>query len=188
MGLSIKNLHLSECLVRDLTGDGTGNAYGVSLTRKADTSDTTNYPFSSDCIVTNNIIKDIPTWHALSTHAGNNPIFSNNYIENCQIGVHLGSTTGDDSVDFASANHCVVDGNVIYGIGTGNGIECMNGNINEANIGAGNVISNNTLTDCGIDDDASNGAIIIGYTKGTIITGNSIYTPYSNGISLYYKN
>lgn len=184
MGLSVENIHAIHCWVKDVTGNGT-NAYGFAFTRKANTSDTTTYPWSRDSSVMYSKIEDIPVWNALNTHAGIGIDFSHNTIINCKDGIRFGGTTGDAGVAFGAPHRCVAHGNTIYGIGTGNGINC---NGSTATQGASNVITGNTIYQGGIDDDSNNGGIYVAYTDDTVVNGNALYQPYSNGIVFYYLN
>jgi hypothetical protein len=55
---------------------GNGNAYGIVMTQQAG-------PSSTDWLVDNNLIEDVPTWHGLDTHGGQRITFSNNTIRRC---------------------------------------------------------------------------------------------------------
>lgn len=184
MGLSVKNVHATHCWVKDVTGNGT-NAYGFAFTREANTSDTVTYPWSRDCSVMYSKIEDITVWNALNTHAGIGINFSHNTIINCKDGIRFGGTTGDAGAAFGAPHRCVAHGNAIYGIGTGNGINC---NGTTATQGTANVIVGNTIYQGGIDDDNNNGGIYVAYTDDTVVSGNAIYQPYSNGIVYYTSN
>jgi hypothetical protein len=55
-----------------------GNAYGIALT-KAQGNPAEN-PVTSDVTVTGNTVEDVPTWHALDTHAGQRIAFAGNTV------------------------------------------------------------------------------------------------------------
>ncbi|MHB8458844.1 MAG: right-handed parallel beta-helix repeat-containing protein [Candidatus Limnocylindrales bacterium] len=63
-----------------VTGSGAnaGNAYGIALTHTPGLS--AQSPVTSDFVVTGNTIEDVPTWHALDTHAGLRIAFTYNTV------------------------------------------------------------------------------------------------------------
>jgi len=63
-------------------GPDENNAYGISLTRRA-TADLIGDPRSSDFVVDDNFVADVPLWHGLDTHAGDSITFSNNVVQRC---------------------------------------------------------------------------------------------------------
>ena len=74
-----------------LTTSYENNAYGIALTRVASSNFTAN-PRTSDFVVDGNTIEDVPYWHCLDTHAGQNITFSNNTVRRCPRALFI---TGD---------------------------------------------------------------------------------------------
>lgn len=58
------------------------NAYGIALTRIA-TTDFVTDPATSDFVVDSNTVEDVPYWHCLDTHAGQDITFSHNITRRC---------------------------------------------------------------------------------------------------------
>ncbi len=59
-----------------VTGDPANNSYGIALTRNA-TPNFTADPRSSDFLIEDGLLEDIPLWHGYDTHAGQNITFRN---------------------------------------------------------------------------------------------------------------
>jgi Right handed beta helix region len=55
------------------------NAYGITLTLIASGNLTTDPP-TSDFVVRGNTVEDVPTWHAIDTHAGQRITFADNTV------------------------------------------------------------------------------------------------------------
>jgi hypothetical protein len=58
------------------------NAYGITLDHYAYTNLTAD-PYTSDFVVSGNVVEDVPLWHCYDTHAGQRITFSNNVSRRC---------------------------------------------------------------------------------------------------------
>jgi hypothetical protein len=70
-----------------------GNAYGITLTRMGGALDVA--PPTVDFVVSDNLIENVPTWHALDTHAGRRIAFTNNTVRESIRSVFI-TTDGAD--------------------------------------------------------------------------------------------
>lgn len=78
------------------------NAYGIALEDQG-------LPVSSDLVVANNIVTDVPTWHALDTHGGHRITFRGNTVRRASRGLFLTSSEASGS----KATDITVSGNQI---------------------------------------------------------------------------
>jgi hypothetical protein len=84
---------------------GVTNAYGIAISSQNPSTDAQ----STDVMVSGNTIEDVPTWHALDTHAGVRVTFKQNTVRNSRSGIFVtGDSAGRRSTD------CDVDDNDVY--------------------------------------------------------------------------
>lgn len=185
LGLSVESINVSHCTIKNIVTGNASNAYGVAFSRKSNTSDTTTYPYSKDCTVTNCTISNIPLWVGISSKAVDTLNYSNNLIRGCKMGIRCGACAGDGGASIGATNRAIVANNIMYGTGEGSGIR-MNGS--EGTFGTGCVISGNTLYEFGTDDSETDGAIYVEYTEGTIISNNTLRNCFENGIIFASRN
>ena len=69
--------------VRPANPDPDWNAYGIALTYVSGSGNTT------DTVVENNTVRNVPTWHGLDTHAGVRVTFRNNTVSGARRAVFL---------------------------------------------------------------------------------------------------
>ncbi len=81
-----------------------GNAYGITLTRQSGTLAVS--PPSSDFTVAGNTVEDVPTWHALDTHAGRRILFTGNTVRRASRPIFITTDGGT-----LRASHITVSGN-----------------------------------------------------------------------------
>lgn len=186
MGLSVSNVDVSHCHVKDASPGDAGDAYGIAFTREASTSDSTTYPFSDRCSVSYCLVEDVPNHEGIETHAGTNMTFTNNTVKNCACAIKILGTTGDAGVSFGHPDNCIVSNNRVFGNTADCGISIA-GNI-DAGLIKGVVITDNYIQDGGIDNNVYSGGIEIHGTVGAIISNNNIYHPYTAGINLNFDN
>jgi hypothetical protein len=84
--------------------NGNNNAYGIAI------SGLTSTTRSSDVIVNDNIITDVPFWHGLDTHGGLRITFSHNTVRRSPRAVFI--TSGDFSGGEYFATSCVIKDNL----------------------------------------------------------------------------
>jgi hypothetical protein len=75
------------------------NAYGIAISGYEPTP-------SSDILVADNVIEDVPLWHGLDTHGGQRITFSGNTVRRAPRAIFLTSMTTTKATD------CVVSGNL----------------------------------------------------------------------------
>ena len=191
MALSPRYWHVFRTRVQRITPGTSGNAYGISFTRVS-SAGITNFPRAKSCTVEKCHIEDIPLWEGLDTHSGEDCKFIGNTVLNCKVGIALVST-GVGSNSHVAPLRNLVHGNTILGNGTGSGIQVagagnrgITGSWNE--LAEGNLLSNNSLNNCGVAGNGNEGAIYLVRTRGTIIIGNRIKEPRCNGVAFYYDN
>jgi hypothetical protein len=177
---------------------GTGNAYGIYLSRGYGGGLTSN-PRSSNVQVDSNTIEDIPNWEGLDTHAGQHLQFTNNTIRRVLNPIMIGAcpeTSGgtqmfaplDVTVSGNTMSSGRTDGSVageaIY-FGGANGGSGVAGSSNELATGS---ITNNTITGYGLESSGEYSAIKVSDTSGLQIRGNRINQPSPAGIQIYLNN
>lgn len=119
-GASIAGNHVARIGMRLANGE---NAYGVAI------SNYSGEPVSTDVTVTGNTVEDVPTWHALDTHAGVRIAFTDNVVRRSSraifvtLGASYVSVTGNQllspspvtynlsAVTLAGTDHVTITGN-----------------------------------------------------------------------------
>jgi hypothetical protein len=95
--------------VRHVTpGDNRRNAYGIAV------SNTSNQPVSTDCLITGNIVEDVPSWEGLDCHSAERIIFSNNIVRQCRVGIHVGMDKGPLRDVTISNNLITAEGGTLF--------------------------------------------------------------------------
>jgi hypothetical protein len=79
------------------------NAYGIALSQQLPASERP----TSDFMVEDSLVEDVPTWHGLDTHSGVRCTFRNNTVNRCRHGIFITGYTTKRNIDV------IVDGNVI---------------------------------------------------------------------------
>jgi hypothetical protein len=193
-GYSVRNGRITGNTIRNVTG--TGNAYGIALTRGYGGGLAQN-PRSSDVEVSGNTIEDVPNWEGLDTHAGQRIRFVNNTIRRCRNPIMVGASrdaSGGPGIfaplDVTVSGNVITDGDVsgrdvgIYFLGAnaGSGVP---GSWNELATG---VISGNTITGYGEQSNGDSAAIQIRDTSGLQVSGNTITEASPTAIEPYLNN
>jgi nitrous oxidase accessory protein NosD len=93
-GTLVKGCHVKS--VRPRNADNSWNAYGIGLTYSGSSGN------STDCIVEDCTVEDVPTWHGLDTHAGVRCTFRRNIVRQCRRGIFL---TSGPTGTLVEANH-----------------------------------------------------------------------------------
>jgi len=167
-----------------------GNGYGIVIT--AATESDANAAPSRDVVISGNYVRDIPVWTGLDSHGGVRLSFIGNVIDNCGIGMGIGSTDNTDNLPWFAPKEITIagnsissgktDGSAIYGIS-------FTGAYNSGVIdNATGVISRNIVKGFGDQSSAIGNAIYVHSTSGVSITGNAIVEPSGIGILLNGNN
>lgn len=137
-----------------------------------------------NCKFTNNICKNNPLWEGIDTHGAENLIVENNYIENCQTGIMLVSSSS--ILTKMPNNNIQVKNNKIVGTNiTRAGIEIGGNNIQ---IGKNYNIENNDIYNCSnLLNNDNHGAIRVGNSKNVKIINNNVYNNLQNCILLFHR-
>lgn len=187
MAYSCQNVLVDSNTIDTLTGEtysGELNAYGVSFTSLSNATDFVRDPQSTQCRATNNLIKNIPTWHGLDTHGGTYCEFIDNELIDCRRGVIL------TNLGTRGASNCVVQGNSYSNTLTGtnsNGTQKRAeafwdiGNASHPNYY--NTIKNNQAIAAG-DPVNTSASIWIQNAEDGEVSGNFILYSYNYGILL----
>jgi hypothetical protein len=193
-GYSVKNGRISGNQIRDVIG--TGNAYGIVLTRAYGGGLSQN-PRSSDVVVSGNTIEDVRNWHGLDTHAGQRIQFVDNVVRRCLYGIFVTSSTDGGSTELFAPLDITVQGNTVEsGVNDGSrsiginfgGADSDSGAPGSSNELATGVISGNTITGYGTESNGDNAAIQVYDTSGLLVTSNTIIEASPTAISVYYNN
>lgn len=184
--LSAKYGIISENKIDTITASP--NAYGISLSRVEHDS-LTVHPRSQDVEVCNNIVLNIPTWHAYDTHGGERINFCNNIAYNMTHGVHVGACDNSSQIETFAPLNCNVTGNIlISNTATGSsesGILFVGANGGQKATGT---VTGNIVIGFGNQTNAISGGILFRDTQGMTITGNTIIEPAPIGIHIYVNN
>lgn len=111
-GSAVKNGVIDGNTVRGISGANTaGNAYGIVLSRNAASP---SHPRSTDVIVSNNNVEDVPVWECYDTHGGQRIQFIDNSCKNAKLGINVAfSGKGQGDPDALAPLECEVRGNTI---------------------------------------------------------------------------
>jgi hypothetical protein len=177
---------------------GTGNSYGIYLSRGYGGGLAGNPP-SSDVAVSGNTIEDVPNWEGLDTHAGRRIQFTNNTIRRVLSPIMVGGCpdVSGGTLLFAPLD-VTVSGNIIEsgvtdGSMAGEGIFFGGANAGNGIAGAWNElatgrITGNRITGYGLQSSGEYSAIKVSDTENLEISGNTLSEPSSSGIQIYLNN
>lgn len=190
--LSAQYATIDSNIITDLSGTGVGgnNAYCVLVSRETgDSGELTSQPRSSFVTVSNNKCSNVPTWVAYDTHCGSYITFSGNTVANTYFGIAAGACKDSGGVTYTYAPlNITITGNTLNSSATdgsrGTGISLTGA---AAELATGNIVGN-TVTGYGAATSANDAGIIIYYTKGASLVGNSIVYPSPNGIFASLEN
>lgn len=105
-----KNGVIDHNIVLNVSGDG-GNAYGIVASRNASSP---NNPRSTDIVISNNRVENIPIWECYDTHGGQRIHFIDNTCKNAKLGINVAfSGTGRTDPNALAPIECEVRGNTI---------------------------------------------------------------------------
>ena len=101
----------------DVNGSHGDNAYGIALSNT--TGGSAGAP-SQDCTISDNLVNDVPLWHAFDTHGGQHLTFTHNTAENSSRAFFMTDSNA------AGADNVVSDNLIVAGSATYNliGITC----------------------------------------------------------------
>ncbi len=193
-GYSVRNGRITGNHVHNIVG--TGNAYGIVLTRAYGTL--AQYPRSTDVVVSGNLVEDVPHWEGLDTHGGQRIQFVNNTVRRARNAVMIGpSPKASGGLPQYAPLDVIVSGNTIES-GVANGSRDVGIYFGGANAGtdvlgssielATGAISGNTVTGYGTQSNGDSAAIHAQDTTGLQITGNSVIDASPTAIAIYYNN
>ena len=180
------DVYVTNNNVNTLTGEtvsGQLNAYGITFTSLSNTTDFVRDPTSQRCRAVSNVIRDVPTWHALDTHGGAYCEFIDNEMINCRRGVIL------TNLNTIGAYACLVQGNTMRNILSGtnsNGSNKQGEAIWDIGPSAAirnsrNRITGNSTYQNG-DPTATSAAIWIENANEGSVDNNWLDEPFTNGI------
>lgn len=163
------------------------NWYGISVTRDA-TKTITESAASTNVEIFSNIIRNVPKWEGIDTHAGVHINIHHNRIYYCKIGINAQY----DSTTLANGHNQAVAGlitnNIIEGLGTTDSGIGINVSGESAVAPAfGMIVSDNLITGHG-DVNSNYGAINASFTQSSRIVHNTVNGFYYAGLSLKSGN
>lgn len=166
----------------DSVTSGSPNWYGIALSRNASVNLSTSAR-CTNCIVSENIVSNVPQWTGIDAHAALKSCFINNNIYYCAYGIVL--QYDSSSLAFpSSVEEFIVSGNIIEGAAdlteNRSGIAC----IGQPSTKNKNIeINNNILKNCGSYGNTI-GAIYVNDTDSSIVSDNTIISSIRHGIGL----
>lgn len=185
-------------VVQNVTMTGYSNAYGIATTRN-EVDVTADEPRSANIVICGNRVIDIPGWDGINTHAGIGHTISNNVLVNVLKPIEMVACQGTGGAEKYAPLDMTVTGNVIIstvtngtrgaaitlvgadGVGIGGGV----GSPAEYATGT---ITGNIIRGHGTESSGISAAILLYYTKGAVISGNTVIEPSPVGIGLYHTN
>lgn len=153
---------------------GSVNWYGIIVTRDPDRP-LANSPRSTNCIVSENIVLDVPKWNAYDTHAGYRVQFINNVAKNCKNGLNI-QYDDSDGLYPQGAENILASGNIFEGLSTGTDVGFGIASLGLVGYKNKNItITNNQLTNFGNDVGTTGvGAIYFSHTNNAIAANNYV--------------
>lgn len=182
-GISSRYCTTDHNTIHDIDGDTAPDRYGAFYS--AHESNETAHPRSIRSSMSHNIVYNVPRWEALDIHGDTDIDISSNTIYNCKYGIMVGS--GDyGAVQSTAPKRVTVNANIIYCNNNGNAVT-IHGAAGTPEYATGIVVSNNTITNGGFDNDPVEGCIRAYYVNDMVVCGNTIIEPYTNGIHLSHE-
>jgi hypothetical protein len=180
----------------DTISPGTsGNAYGVSFTRNPTLSDNlTLIPRSKNCKVIGMTVLNNTIWTALDTHGGEECHFISNIVQNCKMGVTIGSCPGVSTNPLFGPKNCKSIGNNVlnttpisgnFGIGI-NGAIVVTGTLVDAADGCCSV--GDKVLGCGVTANPNSAGFQFSATTGLIVSGSHAIACFPHGFIFYHDN
>ena len=161
---------------------GAVNWYGISLTRDPSVNSTNSAP-CTQCVVSNNIVRNVPQWTGIDSHAPYQSVITGNNVSGCKNGIY--AQYDDASAAFPmEARQVEISNNVVTGPST-----ASSSVIGIASIGLaalpndGIFIIGNTIVGCG-DYASTVGAIHISNSTNSKASDNHVMRAIRMGISL----
>lgn len=189
---SATNCNTTYCSVRDVIPNSINNAYGITYSLATHPKDSTFYPPSKNCIIQNNTVSNIPTWHGIDLHSGNNIKILDNHVDSCKVGIYVTAfawypqnTTVAVTV-LSNPSNIIVERNTVNARSLGNGIDIFGSNAN--NLANNNKVIDNTIVNAGIPGNHLGGGIVFYSTKNLIISGNRVTNSITSGINAAFSN
>ena len=160
---------------------GAVNWYGISLTRDPIRSPSDSIR-STNGIVANNIVSNVPLWTGIDTHAPDKVLITGNQVYGCKNGIYA-QYDSSSAIHKMPAERVVISDNMVEGTilaGSGYGIASLglSGMPND-NV----IIKNNLIIGCGVYSNLR-GAMHITDTNNADISSNNITKAVRCGISL----
>lgn len=191
--ISVQNMHLDGNTIDNITGNGTASseAYGIAITRRTtDAGNLTSQPLSCDGTISNNIVKNIPTWNGLDTHSGCRLAYSGNTIYNTLRGYAIGASRNSAGLyAYPPLDVSISGGTIDSGLTTGAYEEGVSfTGASGLAVPATGSITGLTIRGYGNQTNVNSGAIVLGNTSGVTVAGNSILYPSPRGIALNGNN
>jgi parallel beta-helix repeat protein len=161
---------------------GAVNWYGISLTRDPSVNSTNSAP-CTQCVVSNNIVQNVPQWTGIDSHAPYQSVITGNNVSGCKNGIYAQYDDGSAAFPM-EARQVEISNNVVTGPST-----ASNSVIGIASIGLaalpndGIFIIGNTIVGCG-DYASSVGAIHISSSINSKASDNHVMRAIRMGISL----
>jgi hypothetical protein len=188
-GLSCTNMKVDGNYIGQINAGVGQDAYGCFIDRSEGTL--VQFPLSTNCTISNNIIEDVPNWHGLDTHGGQYFVIDGNVIRNCIRGINITSSDNGSNVPTYAPKNCVVSNNTISCYYLANAIN-LNGAYNGSSTvdyARGCIIEGNTIYGGGaLGDLGYEGAIRVRSTIACKISNNILERPAAAGISVYFDN
>jgi len=176
----ISNNHIED--IKCSSGLGSGNGYGISMTRTS-SADLTRYPVCTDITVTGNTVRSVATWSGIDTHGGERLVVNSNTIFDTHYGITIG---GSNNV--TAPQEVLVNSNVLCSNRTGTATTGISFTGSSTTIYSSGSINGNIIENYGDQDTATSAAISFYQTRGLAVTGNTIINPSPTGIHVKYKN
>lgn len=172
--------------IKNITQTGYVNSYGIFFSRTSGSDNFTTHPRSADIVCAGNKIDDIPGWAGIDTHGGQNIAITGNVVTNCAKPIEMVGAVGT-AQNYAPLEISITGNTVTSKVTNGTydaGIQL----IGVAAERATGVITGNVVRGHGTQNSTGSGGILVYYSRGVIVSNNTIIEPSPNGVSFNGDN
>lgn len=177
-GVSCEDGLIDGNYIDGVAGSGSADWYGMFVDRSEGTE--IQNPRSKRIKISNNTIKNVTSWEAIDTHAGQDFVIVSNTISGCRFGI-VAVTSDISGIESLGPYRIVIAQNTIQGGSTG---ACITVKGVAADLARGIVVANNVCLNGGWTNDTNEGAIRIYQVLDITVTGNTLRNSYVYGINL----
>ncbi|MEQ7008472.1 right-handed parallel beta-helix repeat-containing protein [Actinopolymorpha sp. B17G11] len=190
---SVNRFKVIDNIIDDVHLTGTNvDCYGITVNRIENVTIAAE-PLSEGGLVSRNHVLNVEH-EGIDTHGGVNLTISDNYVHGCRTGIACVAGGNENNVETYAPKGIICTGNVVVsGVSDGSrevGIKLVGAGTGAGALvdGATGVISNNYVHGHGLSGATAGGGIMVYYTHGVVISGNTVLEPSNYGVLAYHTN